>query len=65
MPSHIDKRVAIPTIQTELVDVNLVRKWNRLRRLIAYHQRLGSRVIRKCKRHTCTCGPSAECDLEW
>jgi len=65
MPRDIHKRVAIPTIQTDLVDVNLVRKWNRLRRLIAHHQRLGSRVVRKSERHTCTCGPGAECDLKW
>lgn len=41
----INKRMAIPTIQPELIDVDFVRKRNRLRRLVADDQGFRRRII--------------------
>jgi hypothetical protein len=35
MTGDIDERVTIAAIEAELIDVNFVRKWNRLRGLVA------------------------------
>lgn len=45
MAGNIDERVTIPTVETELIDVDFVRKWDRLGRLIADHLRLWRRII--------------------
>lgn len=64
MSRNIDKRVTVPTVQTELIDVNFMRERDGLGGLITNELRLRSRVI--CDRH---CHPSpngtkAENDFE-
>ena len=45
VPGNIRERVAVTTIKAELIDVDLVREWDRLVRLIAHYLRLWRRVV--------------------
>ena len=60
----IYKRVAITAIETELIHVNLVRKRNGLRGLIADNSRFGSSVYRKGSDYANGDGTGTDCDFQ-
>lgn len=64
VPGDIHEGMAITAIKTELINVNLMRKRNRLRRLIANHLSLGRRVVTKGQNNTSPYGSKAKCDFE-
>lgn len=60
----VHKRVAIAAIETELIHVNLVRKRNGLRGLIADNSRFGSSVYRKGSDYANGDGTGTDCDFQ-
>lgn len=63
MTCDIDEGMAITTIQTKLVDVDLMRKGNRLRWLVTYDKSLGCRVVTEGQSHACAYGSKAKYDF--
>ena len=64
MTGHIDERVAIAAIQTNLIHVDFMREWNRLTRLVTHGQGLRSRVVGKRESNACCSGSSADSDFK-
>ena len=65
MAGYIHKRVTVAAIKPELIRVDLVGKWNRLRWLVADRLGLRRTVPRKSRNRTCSERAGTDCDFEW
>jgi hypothetical protein len=64
MASNIHKRMAITAIQTELLAMDFMRKWNWLRRFISDSLSLWRCVVSYSNNYPCPDGAKAKCDLK-